>query len=164
MTDNHAEFCKELRRSVEICRDAGLAYRQTQEAVDLIESQAARIQQQALNYEFLLAQHTASLERIDELELKAKRSISLQAQCDEHLARIADLEADRDCWRDQCSQRVADWDEVRKERDALKADAERWREFAEHQTWCADCADSVSTCPIGIKLQEAALQAEKETR
>ena len=46
--------------------------------------QAARIQQQALEY------------------------VSLQAQCDEHLARIAELE---------------------KERDALRADAERWREF-----------------------------------
>lgn len=83
------------------------------------EGEAARIQQQALEY------------------------VSLFDQCSQHLARIAELE---------------------KERDALKADSERWREFAEHQTWCADCADSVSTCPIGSRLSEAALQAEKETR
>jgi hypothetical protein len=47
---------------------------------------------------------------------------------------IADLIADRDSWRDQASQRVKDWDDMRQERDKalarvaeLEADAARYR-------------------------------------
>ena len=96
MTDNHTGLCDRLRRMA-WGSDCG---KDLFEASDLIEQQAARIQQQALEY------------------------VSLFDQCSAHLARIAELEADRDCWRDQASQRVADWDEMRKERDEAKADAE----------------------------------------
>lgn len=103
-------------------------------AADLIEQQVASIQQQALEY------------------------VSLQAQCDEHLARIAELE---------------------KERDALKSDAERWRIIestlptdelqdiaiivaAEHSV---NVANGFSRTPTDL-LDTAitTLQAEKETR
>lgn len=76
MSDNHTELCQRLLFDPETT-DADAV-----DAAYVIKEQAARIQQQALEY------------------------VSLQAQCDEHLARIAELE---------------------KERDALKADAERYR-------------------------------------
>lgn len=71
--DNHKELCFGLRH---------MGSPRAERAANLIEQQAARIQQQALDY------------------------VSLFDQCSEHLARIAELE---------------------KERDALRADAERWR-------------------------------------
>lgn len=198
MTNNHAELCEcdclnycgddpDLsKRTARPCRNAidwaheqALeieAERERQRKVDLFESQAARIQQQALEYVSLQAQCDEHLARVFQLEilldserstnkaLSDENALLADHQPQELLERIAELEADRDSWRDQASQRLADWDEMRKERDALKADVERWREFAEHQTWCADCGESVSTCPIGSRLQKAALQAEKETR
>ena len=148
---NHKELCFGLRH---------MGSPRAERAADLIESQAARIQQQALEY------------------------ASLQAQCDEHLARIAELEADRDSWRDQASQRVADWDEMRKERDALKEDAERYRwlrDFGKDGVNLKPPCEHVHTLlyshPVGVipasrvitgdeldRAIDAALQAEKETR
>jgi len=93
MTDKHKELCERLREEIALFKVARINPGQIVPALAMIEQQAARIQQQALEY------------------------VSLFDQCSEHLARIAELEADRDCWRDQCAQRVADWDEMRKERD-----------------------------------------------
>jgi len=42
--------------------------------------------------------------------------------------------------------------ELRGERDA-------WKEFAEHQSWCAYCAESVKSCPEGLRLHARALAA-----
>ena len=117
MADNHTELCecdclnycgddpdlskrkaRPCRSAIDWAHEQALAIdaeRERQRKVDMFESQAARIQQQALEY------------------------LSLLDQCSQHLARITELEADRDSWRDQCSQRVADWNEIRKERDAL---------------------------------------------
>lgn len=84
MTDNHTELCERLRQASVQCSDCGM-YETSSDfdlAVSMIESQAARIQQQALEY------------------------VSLFDQCSAHLARIAELE---------------------KERDALRADAQTWR-------------------------------------
>ncbi len=39
------------------------------------------------------------------------------------------LRADRDSWAEQAEQRLADWDEMRKERDAALAEVERLRQF-----------------------------------
>jgi hypothetical protein len=70
-------------------------------------------------------------EYIDRLHDNAKDD---QEEIDRQAAQIADLTADRDSWRDQASQRVKDWDDMRQERDKalarvgeLEADAEMWR-------------------------------------
>lgn len=34
-----------------------------------------------------------------------------------------------------------------------------WREFAVHQSWCANCAESVSSCERGQNLHVAAISA-----
>ncbi|HGS8040033.1 TPA: hypothetical protein ACMFQF_002128 [Pseudomonas aeruginosa] len=41
---------------------------------------------------------------------------------------VGELRADRDSWAEQAEQRLADWDEMRKERDAALAEVERLRE------------------------------------
>ncbi|MGV8261734.1 hypothetical protein ACV334_02515 [Pseudomonas aeruginosa] len=41
---------------------------------------------------------------------------------------VGELRADRDSWAEQAEQRLADWDEMRKERDAALAKVERLRE------------------------------------
>lgn len=46
-----------------------------------------------------------------------------------------------------------------RELDAARKSSAAWREFAEHQSWCADCAESVSSCPRGQKLHVAAISA-----
>ena len=43
-----------------------------------------------------------------------------------------------------------------KERDA-------WRDFAGHQRRCADCAESVASCPIGTAMLVAAVDACEDT-
>ena len=45
----------------------------------------------------------------------------------ETLARAERAEANAANWEEQANDRVSDWDEVRAERDALRADAERYR-------------------------------------
>ncbi|MEW3624639.1 hypothetical protein QOZ09_05355 [Pseudomonas aeruginosa] len=42
---------------------------------------------------------------------------------------VGALRADRDSWAEQAEQRLADWDEMRKERDAALAEVERLRQF-----------------------------------
>lgn len=74
MTTNHAELCERLRQASIQCSDCGM-YETSSDfdlAVSMIESQAARIQQQALE------------------------CVSLFDQCSEHLGRIAELEKERD--------------------------------------------------------------------
>jgi hypothetical protein len=45
----------------------------------------------------------------------------------------------------------------------LRVDAQNWRDFAEHQTWCQACAESVSLCSTGSDLQAIAMQhSDKE--
>ena len=68
MTDNHTELCKKLREEIALFKAARIDPGQIVPALAMIESQAARIQQQALEY------------------------ASLFDQCSQHLARIADLE------------------------------------------------------------------------
>ncbi len=47
----------------------------------------------------------------------------------EHLrAQLREMTADRDSWCDQASERVKDWDEMRKQADALRSEVERLRE------------------------------------
>ncbi|WP_232675658.1 hypothetical protein [Pseudomonas aeruginosa] len=41
---------------------------------------------------------------------------------------VGELRADRDSWAEQAEQRLADWDEMRKERDAALAEVERLRQ------------------------------------
>lgn len=116
MTDNHTELFEWLRREA-YEYDSGDNYHSAfLKAADLIESQAARIQQQALEY------------------------VSLQAQCDEHLTRVSRLEILLDSERAtnkalsdenavladrQPQELLARVAELEKERDALKVDTER---------------------------------------
>jgi hypothetical protein len=44
---------------------------------------------------------------------------------------------------------------------ALKVERDAWKEFAQHQFWCADCAESVLSCDVGSKLQESAIEKER---
>ncbi|HFH2913076.1 TPA: hypothetical protein ACGJTR_003504 [Pseudomonas aeruginosa] len=46
----------------------------------------------------------------------------------QHERIVGELRADRDSWAEQAEQRLADWDEMRKERDAALAKVERLRE------------------------------------
>ncbi|HHG5326055.1 TPA: hypothetical protein ACPWPG_001447 [Pseudomonas aeruginosa] len=46
----------------------------------------------------------------------------------QHERIVGELRADRDSWAEQAEQRLADWDEMRKERDAALAEVERLRE------------------------------------
>ena len=49
------------------------------------------------------------------------------------------------------------------ENQRLRVDAQNWRDFAEHQTWCQACAESVSLCSTGSDLQAIAMQhSDKE--
>lgn len=80
----------------------------------------------------------------DDLESRMRRACTLGAAiklldegADEIVrlrARVRELEADRDSWAQQADDRVKDWDDMRQraeraesERDALRADAERYR-------------------------------------
>ncbi|WP_202128084.1 hypothetical protein [Pseudomonas aeruginosa] len=47
---------------------------------------------------------------------------------EQHARIVGALRADRDSWAEQAEQRLADWDEMRKERDAALAEVERLRE------------------------------------
>ncbi|EML6083932.1 TPA: hypothetical protein NIF64_005597 [Pseudomonas aeruginosa] len=48
---------------------------------------------------------------------------------EQHDRIVGELRADRDSWTEQAEQRLADWDEMRKERDAALAEVERLRQF-----------------------------------
>lgn len=52
---------------------------------------------------------------------------------------------------------------VEDEVEGLRKDAQNWRDFAEHQTWCATCAESVDSCSEGRDLRMAALAGQKES-
>ncbi|MGU1391590.1 hypothetical protein ACSEUY_25605 [Pseudomonas aeruginosa] len=47
---------------------------------------------------------------------------------EQHDRIVGELRADRDSWAEQAEQRLADWDEMRKERDAALAEVERLRQ------------------------------------
>ncbi|WP_232054375.1 hypothetical protein [Pseudomonas aeruginosa] len=47
---------------------------------------------------------------------------------EQHDRIVGELRADRDSWAEQAEQRLADWDEMRKERDAALVEVERLRE------------------------------------
>lgn len=50
-------------------------------------------------------------------------------------AELAVLRADRDSWEEQASDRLKDWDEMRQQCEALRADAERYRWLRERINW-----------------------------
>ena len=123
---NHKELCERLRAEAKALMSSFASedhlFAHLFEAADLIESQAARIQQQALDY------------------------VSLQAQCDEHLARIAELE---------------------KERDALHENARQFYNLTQGDVTViirAPSAEKRNAIITASNRLRAALQAEKETR
>jgi predicted nucleic acid-binding Zn-ribbon protein len=88
-----------------------------------IEQQAERIAALEAKCALLAASlDQAERERDDYRDLGQKTIGELSAQTFELESEISNLKADRESWRDQASQRVADWDEMRKERDELKRD------------------------------------------
>lgn len=117
MTDNHTELCERLRsHEAMVMRGLGYLMNTCSEAAELIEKQAARIQQQALEYVSLFDQCSEHLARIAKLEflLDSERSTN-KALSDEN-ALLADRQPH------ELLVKIAD---LEKERDALKADAER---------------------------------------
>jgi hypothetical protein len=46
----------------------------------------------------------------------------------DHVSEVAELTADRDSWRDQASERVKDWDDMRQKAAALQGEVSRLRE------------------------------------
>jgi len=61
--------------------------------------------------------------KIDDMRAERDR---LRTQLAEVIARAERAEANAANWEEQANDRVSDWDEVRAERDALRADAERF--------------------------------------
>jgi hypothetical protein len=51
----------------------------------------------------------------------SKYAKGLEAQIETLQRNLSEMTADRDSWRDQASQRVADWEAMRRERDELRA-------------------------------------------
>jgi hypothetical protein len=100
---NATELAKQLRRIAK--NSYGATISEAQEVCAAMHDGATLIEQQA--------------ERIEALEAKCALFAASLAQQD---AIVDELTADRDSWRDQASQRVADWDAMRKERDELKRD------------------------------------------
>jgi chromosome segregation ATPase len=94
MTTNHEELCERLRNG-----PTRVGY--SRQAADLIEAQAARIQQQALENITLFDQCSEALERVKALEAENKRDrLEFRADCERQAEeevklrkRIADLEA-----------------------------------------------------------------------
>ena len=132
MTDNHTELCERLRQASIQCSDCGM-YETSSDfdlAVSMIESQSARIQQQALEYVSLFDQCSQTLDFLKELKEK-----------------IAELE---------------------KERDALKADAERYEYLLDCDVEAArrylPSLDADEFKNVRRARHSVALQAEKETR
>jgi hypothetical protein len=101
MTTNHEELCKRLRRCHELLAPAPHLPSACTEAADLIEAQAARIQQQALENITLFDQCSEALKWVKALEAENKRDrLEFRADCERQAEeevklrkRIADLEA-----------------------------------------------------------------------
>lgn len=72
--------------------------------------------------------HVATAE-IDDMRAERDR---LRTQLAEVIARAERAEANAANWEEQANDRVSDWDEVRAERDALRADAERMKWLADY--------------------------------
>jgi chromosome segregation ATPase len=96
--------------------------------------------------------HTRCAEAADLLTQQAERIEALEAKCallaaseEQAEAQLADMTADRDSWRDQASQRVADWDEMRVERDALKARVEATETDARRYRWSISLEDNAES-------------------
>ncbi|MFL9904709.1 hypothetical protein PQR71_42390 [Paraburkholderia fungorum] len=77
-------------------------------------------------------------------------------------ARIADLESKLTAKNELVTLLRASLAKVEGEVEGLKVSVQNWREFAEHQTWCATCAESVDSCSEGRDLRMAALTGQKE--
>ena len=52
---------------------------------------------------------------------------------------------------------AAELEGLRARVDALEAERDAWRDYAQHQEWCQDCALSVNDCETGSALRAAAL-------
>lgn len=129
MTANHAELCERLRDQAAFDQKqwggrGGDYVSISTEAADMLEQQAARIQQQALEYVSLQAQCDEHLTRVSRLEilldseratnkaLSDENAVLADRQPQELLARVAELEKERDalrlCVKDALEQCVFD--------------------------------------------------------
>jgi hypothetical protein len=131
MTTPTQELC-ELLRTENACH-VGF-YEHCTKAADLIEAQAARIAELQLEGNHLTARMNQARITIGALEEGYANDLNGDLELlREH---IKDLVADRDSWRDQCSQRVMDWSTEHERVKALEAkcallaaslDQEEWR-------------------------------------
>jgi len=48
--------------------------------------------------------------------------------------------------------------DLRGKLEQAQKDAERWKDYAQHQEICADCGEAVSDCETGSALRDAALK------
>ena len=93
MTDNHAELCEWFKREAYEYDDGDNYHSAFLKVANLFESQAARIQQQALEYASLFDQRSQHLARIAELE-KERDALKADAERYEYLL-DCDVEAAR---------------------------------------------------------------------
>jgi hypothetical protein len=94
-------------------------YEHCAKAADLIEAQAARIAELELERNHLSARMNRA--RITIGALEAGYANDLNGDLELLHEHIKDLVADRDSWRDQCSQRVEDWSKEHERVTVLEA-------------------------------------------
>ncbi|HHX0910262.1 TPA: hypothetical protein ACU6E9_003665 [Pseudomonas aeruginosa] len=88
-------------------------------------AQAEAERPEVVAYLFVKPDGTLSMDAVRHKPSQPAVAIMTVAQ---HERIVGELRADRDSWAEQAEQRLADWDEMRKERDAALAEVERLRE------------------------------------
>ncbi len=88
-------------------------------------AQAEAERPEVVAYLFVKPDGTLSMDAVRHKPSQPAVAVMTVAQ---HERIVGELRADRDSWAEQAEQRLADWDEMRKERDAALAEVERLRE------------------------------------
>ncbi|HFL2882344.1 TPA: hypothetical protein ACGWRO_003429 [Pseudomonas aeruginosa] len=88
-------------------------------------AQAEAERPEVVAYLFVKPDGTLSMDAVRHKPSQPAVAVMTVAQ---HERIVGELRADRDSWAEQAEQRLADWDEMRKEHDAALAEVERLRE------------------------------------
>ncbi|MGN6085846.1 hypothetical protein [Trinickia sp.] len=183
MTDDYSDLIAQLYKNAPLvgCEFSSPIGDEIEKAADALTHLSQRVQRQALEYVSLSAQCDENVARIAELEAKNAAWVQQKIDADARIAalesQLAALEADRDSWRDQCSQRVDDWDEMRKkylccsatcdelhgEVETLKADnASMLDGLTKESTARCEAEDKVAVLESQIAARESLLRESYE--